>query len=80
MSEFTCLAGETALSEFRLRKLQRASARALGHDSGDAGLTIEATFAYFVESPDALSAEDLARLGNLLHARHRPAPPGSRGS
>ena len=52
MAEFTCLPGEPALSEFRLRKLHREAARAMGDVA--ASLQLSARYVYFVSSETAL--------------------------
>ena len=62
MSEFTCLLGEPALSDFRKRKLVRRLA-------GISGLkaALEAHFVYLVESEASLDGKDINRLQDLLH-------------
>ena len=62
MSEFTCLLGEPALSDFRKRKLVRRLA-------GISGLkaALEAHFVYLVESEAILDEQDISRLQDLLH-------------
>ena len=62
MSEFTCLLGEPALSDFRKRKLVR---RLAGISSLKAAL--EARFIYLVESEASLDGKDINRLQDLLH-------------
>lgn len=73
MSEFTCLLGEPALSEFRKQKLIRALAGKMPGDSathnGD-DLSLRARYCYFVESIAALEPGVVARLQELLHAEH----------
>ena len=62
MSEFTCLLGEPALSDFRKRKLvQRIS------DLAGAGLELEAHFIYLIESRAPLVAPEISALQDLLH-------------
>ena len=63
MSEFTCLLGEPALSDFRKRKLVRRLAKISG-----AGEALEAHFVYLIESVRALTGEGIAGLQDLLHA------------
>ena len=62
MSEFTCLLGEPALSDFRKRKLIRRLA-------GIAGLEValEAHFVYLVESEASLDGQEITSLQDLLH-------------
>ena len=62
MSEFTCLLGEPALSDFRKRKLVSAI-----HDLAGASVGLEARFVYLIESADALSASGISALQDLLH-------------
>ena len=62
MTEFTCLLGEPALSDFRKRKLARRI-----NDAGGAGLEWEARFVYLIESGDALDPSDRNGLQDLLH-------------
>ena len=61
MSEFTCLLGEPALSDFRKRKLSRRIAGISGK-----GGTLEANFVYLIESGMALDSGEIARLQDLL--------------
>ncbi|MGK2926067.1 MAG: phosphoribosylformylglycinamidine synthase, partial [Lysobacterales bacterium] len=56
MSEFTCLLGEPALSEFRARKLARTI-----------DLALEARFVYLVEAQREPAPGELAALRDLLH-------------
>ena len=64
MSEFTCLLGGLAFSEFQKQKLaDRLRRRTVP------GCTFNAQFIYFIESPQALAADDLSRLEALLKAR-----------
>jgi hypothetical protein len=62
LSEFTCLLGEPALSDFRKRKLTR---RIAGISAK--GGTLEANFVYLIESGMALDSGEIARLQDLLH-------------
>ena len=65
MSEFTCLLGEPALSDFRTRKLERRIERATGlaHE-------LEARFVYLVESESLIGAADVTALEKLLQGEH----------
>lgn len=56
MSEFTCLLGEPALSEFRARKLAR-----------NIDLALQARFVYLVEAQRAPTPDELSALQDLLH-------------
>ncbi len=62
MSEFTCLLGEPALSDFRKRKIVKRLA-------GISGLcaTLKANFVYLVESAASLDEQEITRLQDLLH-------------
>ncbi len=62
MSEFTCLLGEPALSDFRKRKIVKRLA-------GISGLSavLEANFVYLVESATSLDVQEVTRLQDLLH-------------
>ncbi len=73
MSVFTWLLGESALSEFRKRKLLDTSARVLGLAEPGHDLTLEARFTYFIESATRPARGSVERLGELLHG----APAGS---
>ena len=64
MSEFTCLLGEPALSEFRKRKLARRISAIAG-----AGEAFQAFFVYLVESERVSATTEASRLESLLHAR-----------
>ena len=67
MSEFTCLLGEPALSDFRKRKLIRSIQGRLGAaDPPEAGIGLDAHFLYFVESSAPPGASELAALQDLL--------------
>ncbi|MEJ2535175.1 MAG: phosphoribosylformylglycinamidine synthase, partial [Gammaproteobacteria bacterium] len=66
MSAFTCLQGEPALSDFRLRKLGEAAAEAAGLDAPPA---LRARHVYFVDSESPPEAAVLERLQDLLHGR-----------
>ena len=61
MSEFTCLLGEPALSDFRKRKLLRRI-----HAVAEAGIELEARFVYLVESDRELTPGDIDALQQLL--------------
>ncbi|MDX1380451.1 MAG: phosphoribosylformylglycinamidine synthase, partial [Xanthomonadales bacterium] len=68
MSEFTCLLGEPALSDFRQRKLIRSICGRLGTAAPPAAeLGLDAQFLYFVESSEAPGAAVLTALQDLLH-------------
>ncbi len=62
MSEFTCLLGEPALSDFRKRKLIRLIGKSV-----DADIALEAHFVYLIESEVPLNAADISALQDLLH-------------
>ena len=62
MSEFTCLLGEPALSDFRKRKLVRRMSTIPG-----GGEALDARFVYLIESAAALNGTELANLQDLLH-------------
>ena len=64
MSEFTCLLGEPALSDFRKRKLLRRIDSIAG-----AGCDLEARWVYLVESAAGLSGSDVDALEKLLQGR-----------
>jgi phosphoribosylformylglycinamidine synthase len=64
LSEFTCLLGEPALSDFRTRKLARRIAAVAGFEPA-----LEARFVYLVESSSPFSPERLTALEDLLHGR-----------
>ena len=61
MSEFTCLLGGFALSDFRKRKLQRLIERVTG-----AGCSVEARHVYLAESARVLAENDIRALERLL--------------
>ena len=63
MSEFTCLLGEPALSDFRKRKLIRLIGK-----SAEADSALEAHFVYLVESDVPLKDADISALQDLLQA------------
>mgnify|MGYP001816926482 CR=1 FL=1 len=65
MSEFTCLLGEAALSDFRNRKLLRRINAAAGTQ-----LELSAHFVYLVESESELSATTIESLQQLLQGQH----------
>jgi len=62
LSEFTCLLGEPALSDFRKRKLARQMSAIPG-----AGEAVDARFVYLIESVSALESAECANLQDLLH-------------
>lgn len=62
MSEFTCLLGEPAFSDFRRQKLALRIAAQCGQEPG-----IDARHVYFVSSAKALTGEQISRLEDLLH-------------
>jgi phosphoribosylformylglycinamidine synthase len=62
LSEFTCLLGEPALSDFRKCKLVGAI-----HDLAGASVGLEARFVYLIESAGLLSASEISALQDLLH-------------
>ena len=64
MTEFTCLFGGPAFSEFHRQKLVDGLSRNTLQE-----LSFTAQFIYFVESPQALSADRLQRLEALLQAK-----------
>ncbi|GMR15538.1 MAG: phosphoribosylformylglycinamidine synthase [Gammaproteobacteria bacterium] len=64
MSEFTCLLGGSAFSEFQRQKLEQGLCARTGQD-----FQLTAKFIYFVESPQALAAEALQKLESLLRAK-----------
>jgi phosphoribosylformylglycinamidine synthase len=68
LSEFTCLLGEPALSDFRTRKLARRIAAVAGFEP-----SLEARFVYLVESTDAFGGAALKALEDLLHGRKTEA-------
>jgi phosphoribosylformylglycinamidine synthase len=63
LTEFTCLLGGPAFSEFHRQKLVAGLRRHTGRE-----ISFTAQFIYFVESPQALSADKLERLEALLQA------------
>jgi phosphoribosylformylglycinamidine synthase len=62
--DFTCLLGESALSEFRARKLRRRIGSAAGFEP-----QLDANHVYLIESSRILEARELAALQELLHGR-----------
>jgi len=62
LSEFTCLLGEPALSDFRKRKLVRRIS-----DLAGAGLQLEARFVFLIESGSTLAGSEISALQDLLH-------------
>ncbi|MDT8320355.1 MAG: phosphoribosylformylglycinamidine synthase [Xanthomonadales bacterium] len=67
MSEFTCLLGEVALSDFRQRKLLRRIAALIGRQ-----LELQARFVYLVDTRVPLAPTELRRLQDLLHGEQIP--------
>jgi phosphoribosylformylglycinamidine synthase len=67
LSEFTCLLGEPALSDFRKRKLVGRLAEISGLKAA-----IEARFVYLLESEKTLKSTDITRLQDLLHGEFTP--------
>ena len=65
MTEFTCLFGGPAFSEFRRQKLVESLSRNALQE-----LSFSAQFIYFVESPQVLSGDQLQQLEALLQAKH----------
>src|SRR5210317_625303 len=63
LSEFICLLGGPAYSEFQRQKLMDGLGRRTGQD-----VSFSEQFIYFVEVPDPLSQDQLARLEALLQA------------
>ena len=63
MTEFTCLLGGPAFSEFHRKKLVDDLRRGTGQE-----VLFSAQFIYFIESPSSPSQENLARLEALLQA------------
>ena len=63
MSEFTCLLGEPALSDFRRRKLARRIAAVTGAEPA-----IDARFVYLIETASEPPADELSALEDLLFA------------
>jgi len=64
LSEFTCLLGEPALSDFRKRKLVNRISELAG-----TGLELEARYVYLIESEGALGKPDVTALQDLLHGK-----------
>ena len=71
MSEFTCLWGEPALSDFRKRKLLRRIERITG-----TGIGLDARFVYLIEHEDTLESREISALQDLLHGIAGPEPSG----
>jgi phosphoribosylformylglycinamidine synthase len=65
LSEFTCLLGEPALSDFRTRKLARRIGAAAGFEPA-----LDACFVYLIESSEPFDAAGLGILEDLLHGVH----------
>ena len=68
MSEFSCLLGGSAFSEFQRQKLERSLSAGTGQQ-----VELTANFIYFVESSQPLSAADLEKLEALLPAKQAGA-------
>jgi len=64
LSEFTCLLGEPALSDFRTRKLARRIADVAGFEP-----SLDSRFVYLIESSAAFQASELRALEDLLHGQ-----------
>jgi len=62
LSEFTCLLGEPALSDFRKRKLVQLIKKPAEDD-----IEVDAHFVYLIESADSLNKSDIGALRDLLH-------------
>ncbi len=69
MSQFTCLLGEPALSDFRKRKLVRRIAASSGHS-----VELESHFVYLIESRQELGTSEISSLQDLLHGEHIQFP------
>jgi len=68
LSEFTCLLGGSAFSEFQTQKLEQSLCARTGQD-----FRISAKFVYFVESSQALANGELQKLESLLNAKYTGA-------
>jgi phosphoribosylformylglycinamidine synthase len=68
LSEFTCLLGEPALSDFRKQKLIRRLA-----DISSLDAVPEARFVYLLESESALCGQEIKSLQDLLHGEFTSA-------
>jgi len=64
LSEFTCLLGGSAFSEFQRQKLSDGLRDRIGQE-----FEFTAEFIYFVESTQSLNGEDLQKLESLLPAK-----------
>jgi len=64
LTEFSCLLGGSAFSEFHQQKLISGL-----HNSTGLEFELDAQFVYFVDSPETLSTADLDRLQGLLQAK-----------
>ncbi len=69
LSEFTCLLGEPALSDFRARKLIRRIADAAGFEP-----SLDARFVYLIESSAPFESAALGALEDLLHGQQIARP------
>jgi len=68
LSEFTCLLGEPALSDFRKRKLIRSICGRLGTSAPpEADIDLDARFLYLVESSEPPDVSVRTALQDLLH-------------
>ena len=74
MSEFTCLLGGAAFSEFQRLKLEQGLSTHIGTRIGR-DFQLAAKFIYFIESSQALAGEDLQKLESLLRARRTSQSP-----
>ena len=64
MTEFTCLLGEPALSDFRARKLARRIGDVAGFEP-----SLDARFVYLIESSAPFDSRALGALEDLLHGQ-----------
>jgi phosphoribosylformylglycinamidine synthase len=71
LSEFTCLLGEPALSDFRKRKLVRRISALIGDR-----LELEARFVYLIETRAAPRQPEIRSLQDLLHGKQAEALDG----
>ena len=67
MSEFTCLLGEPALSDFRARKLARRIAAAAGFEP-----SLDARYVYLIEASAPFDPAELNALEDLLQGQRVP--------
>jgi len=70
LTEFNCLLGAPAFSEFQRQKLVDGLRRRVGQE-----FSFTAQFIYFAESPASLAADKLSRLEALLQAESAAAAP-----